>query len=32
MFNVKSVEPRMEFWGTPELTGYSRGDFPSGTT
>ena len=29
MHSRKSVGPRMEPWGTPELTGYSCEDFPS---
>ena len=32
MYSNKSVEPRMEPWGTPALTKYSYEDFPSGTT
>ena len=29
MYSRKSVGPRIESWGTPALTGYSREDFPS---
>ena len=29
MYSRKSARPRMDPWGTPELTGYSCGDFPS---
>ena len=32
MYSRKSVGPRMDPWGTPALTGYSCGDFPSITT
>ena len=32
MYSKKSVEPRMDPWGTPALTGYSCEDFPSRTT
>ena len=28
MYSRKSVEPRMEPWGTPALAGYSCEDFP----
>ena len=31
MYSRKSVEPRMEPWGTPALTGCSCKDFPSRT-
>ena len=32
MYSTKSIGPRMEPWGTPEVTGYSCEDFPSRTT
>ena len=32
IYNRKIVGPRMDPWGTPELTGYSCEDFPSRTT
>ena len=32
MYSRKIVGPRMDPWGTPELTGYSCEDFPSRTT
>ena len=32
MYSRKSVEPRIEPWGTPALTGYSYEYFPSRTT
>ena len=32
MYSRKSVDPRMEPWGTPPLTGYSCEDLPSRTT
>ena len=32
MYSRKSVGPRMESWGTPALTGYSREGFPTRTT
>ena len=32
MYNRKSVEPRMESWGTPALTEYFCEEFPSRTT
>ena len=28
MYSTKSIGPRMEPWGTPEVTGYSCEDFP----
>ena len=28
MYGKKSIEPRMEPWGTKTLTGYSSKDFP----
>ena len=32
MYSRKGVGPRMEPWGTPALTGYSREGFPTRTT
>ena len=32
MYSMKSIGPRMEFWGIPALTGYSCEDFPSRAT
>ena len=32
MYSNKSVEPRIDLWGTPALTGYSCEDVPSRTT